>query len=308
MHTTRRDFLRTTGLGALLLSGAGCTMSLPFRRQGPPLRFGLIADVHHMAWKKDESARLRAFIDAAIAHRSDFILQLGDFCLPENPEPLLAEWNRFTGPRHHVLGNHDMDQCDKATIMKLWGMPAPFYSFDAGGVHFVVLDRNCIRNADGTFSDYNRANYARKPAPDINCTSSAQLDWLANDLATTRLPVLVFLHQPVNYGNGADIVAALEKANKTAGWTQVFAVVAGHDHIDFLEERDGIRYLTINSSSYHYLNPQGPQYYVDPLFALVTLDPAAGTLHLAGRSTTYVPGNTAKAAPVISDRDWPLPG
>ena len=102
-------------------------------------------------------------------------------------------------------------------------------------------------------------------------------------------------------------LAAIDKANAAVGWTKVFAVIAGHDHVDFLEERAGVRYLTLNSSSYHYLNPQGPQYYRDPLFALVTLDSAAGTMTLSGRATAYLPGSNAAAAPVISDRAWHLP-
>ncbi|HAA77829.1 TPA: hypothetical protein DCE37_22205, partial [Candidatus Latescibacteria bacterium] len=59
------------------------------------VRFGIVSDVHK---------------DVMQEAKPDFILQLGDFCtpIPQNLE-FLTIWNRFSGPRYHVIGNHDMD-------------------------------------------------------------------------------------------------------------------------------------------------------------------------------------------------------
>ena len=83
----------------------------------------------------------------------------GDFCRPKGSDGIMREWNRFQGPKYHVLGNHDMDVCNKQTIMALWGMPKRYYSFDEGGFHFVVLDRNLWKKDDGTLVDYDNSDW-----------------------------------------------------------------------------------------------------------------------------------------------------
>ena len=85
---------------------------------------------------------MQKFMEEVQQVSPDFIVQCGDFCRPEQSEGLMRDWNRFGGPKYHVLGNHDMDVCDKPTIMRLWGMEKRYYSFDNGGYHFVVMDRN----------------------------------------------------------------------------------------------------------------------------------------------------------------------
>ncbi len=77
----------------------------------------------------------------------------------------MTEWNRFSGPKYHVIGNHDMDVCDKQTIMAMWGMETRYYSFDTGEYHFVVMDRNFLRGADGVLVDYNTSNWGPVAAP-----------------------------------------------------------------------------------------------------------------------------------------------
>ncbi|OWK41906.1 hypothetical protein [Fimbriiglobus ruber] len=39
-----------------------------------------------------------------------------------------------------------------------------YYAFDIGGYHFVVMDRNCVKKADGTIVDYDHGNWYRSPA------------------------------------------------------------------------------------------------------------------------------------------------
>lgn len=135
MH--RRTFLThsiltVTGLPALTRAASGSV-----------LRFGIITDLHQDIMH-DAVERVTAFVDAMIAAKADFIVQLGDFCIPlERNRAFLAAWNRFPGPRRHVLGNHDMDGgMKREEAVAFLGMPSRYYAFDAGGVRFVVLDGN----------------------------------------------------------------------------------------------------------------------------------------------------------------------
>lgn len=295
----RSSFLKNLGLSGAGLLMAGRTWSVPIHpavKDAKKLRIGIISDLHHLQFGKPEVTRLKTFMDDVMKVSPDFIIQCGDFCRPKQSEGIMAEWNRFRGPKYHVLGNHDMDVCDKATIMQLWGMEKPYYSFDQGGYHFVVMDRNFLRQEDHTLVDYNNSNWGPLPAPMRSFTDKPQLEWLTQDLAEARYPVIVFMHQPVflsdffqEIGNADEILAIFDEANlaaKRAGKnTQVTAVFMGHDHDDRYGERNGVHYFLLNSASYVYTN-SGAHYDKDALYAFVTLDPS-GWLHIEGRTTTY---------------------
>lgn len=294
----RRNFIKNAAVAgaAALLSPRAYSFPTLNKAKGKPLQFGIISDLHHLQWGKTEEPRLKAFMDEVVKISPDFIVQCGDFCRPLKSEGIMREWNRFKGPKFHVLGNHDMDVCDKATIMKLWGMEQRYYSFDEGGFHFVVMDRNFLRNDDGTLADYASSNWGPLPSPKRSFTDSAQLEWLKADLAKADKPVVVFMHQPVfisdffdEIGNANEILAIFDSANynaKKAGkQSSVIAVFMGHDHDDRYGERNGVHYFLINSATYVY-SSSGAHFYKDALFAFVTLDPA-GKIIIEGRSTTY---------------------
>ena len=185
----RRDFIKST-----LLGGASFVTTWPVLANGQakktdpsrPLRFGVIADIHKDVMH-DADERLRVFIEQMEREKVDFILQLGDFCVPKEENlGFLKIWNTFKGPKYHVLGNHDTDDNGQGSTtrertMAYWGMPARFYSFDRGGVHFVVLDGN-DRPAD------HKSGYPRFMASD-------QLEWLRKDLAATKKSTFIFVHQ-----------------------------------------------------------------------------------------------------------------
>lgn len=289
----RRDFIRNLGLAGAGTLLAGRVWSIPASpsKGGKPLRFGLISDLHHLQFGNREEARIKAFMDKVMETSPDFIIQNGDFCRPTGSDGIMAEWNRFPGPKYHVLGNHDMDVCDKATIMKLWGMEKRYYSFDKAGFHFVVMDRNLFKNDDGSLADYASSNWPRASTK-RSFSDPEQLEWLRGDLAAAVHPVIVFMHQPVflsdfftEIGNADEILKIFDEANFAARSGRVSAVFMGHDHDDRYGERNGVHYFMINSATYSYC-ASGAHYYTDSLFAFVTLDPA-GKLILEGRASTY---------------------
>jgi 3',5'-cyclic AMP phosphodiesterase CpdA len=262
------------------------------------LRFGLIADVHQDVMP-DGVERITAFAEAMAKEQPDFVLQLGDFCVPaEKNRAFLEAWNGIKAPRHHVLGNHDMDGGHtREQALAFFAMPGRYHSFDSGPVRAIVLDGN---DPGGKAKGYKRF------------VAADQLIWLEKELAANPKPALVFIHQPVDSDhdgcveNSAAVRAVLERAEKNKPGT-VLAVFSGHLHLDYAKEVNGIRYFLINSASYWWLNEptaaretfppethrkfphlKSVAAYRDPLWALVTLDLERGELSVEGRASEWV--------------------
>ncbi|ULL16930.1 hypothetical protein DVH26_22300 [Paenibacillus sp. H1-7] len=275
------------------------------------IKFGVMADIHQDFMYRAEE-RLQQFIDRMNEENVDFIIQLGDFCFPyPQNKPFVAQWERFTGPKYHVLGNHDMDKCDKKTIMEYLGMERNYYSFDSGDYHFVVLDANYLL-LEGSCVDYEHGNYHKHPDAISNLTEE-QLEWLREDLAATNKTTILFSHQNLespyndfNYGikNSDKLRAILREANEQAGFRKVIACLNGHNHLDGVKVIDDIYFIHINSMSYFYMGKDyaATRYsdevmkaypllantapYEDALYAIVTLEP--GKISIEGRESGYV--------------------
>ena len=217
------------------------------------ITFGLMADPHQDLLH-DVEQRMEKFIDTAQSRSVDFVLQLGDFCFPKKENKAFMDiWNTYRGPRYHVLGNHDMDVSSKEETIDYWGMPGKYYSFDEKGYHFVVLDANYI-NQGGKYTDYDHANFYIDGHL-RTWINPEQLEWLAADLAATKLPTIVCSHQSLvsdlwGIKNRTKVQRILEQANEEAGFTKVIACFNGHNHIDYYRKLNGIYYIDINSMSY----------------------------------------------------------
>jgi 3',5'-cyclic-AMP phosphodiesterase len=298
---TRRRLLATIPWFGAASLWTGCTTStgaaaMSDRRQMRPLRFGVCTDVHQDIMHDAES-RLRVFIERMRQLRVDFVIQLGDFCVPDpRNRRFLETFCRFGGPRHHVIGNHDMDENHTVDeVVAFWGMPSRYYSFDQGGFHFVVLDANDPPPG--------------QPRHGYPCSVAAdQLEWLERDLAATERPTVVFTHQGICetfFGNSDKVRAILRSAVRGDGGRKVFASFCGHTHSDRDLLRDGVHFVTMNSMSYRWL---GQHYahdvydhaitaahpamrftapYEDSVYATVTLDPA-GLIVIDGVQSDWV--------------------
>ena len=133
----------------------------------------------------------------------------------------------------HTLGNHDYDY--KATSDRDAAQPytnliaPPYYSFNIGQVHYVVLDDIDCDNYDGTTSrDY------------LKRVSTGQLEWLARDLAYVDkdTPLVVILHAQVFYPDETegfrldhDAANTQQLLNALDGYRVHF--VTGHTHLNF---------------------------------------------------------------------------
>jgi hypothetical protein len=295
---TRRSFLGLSTLAAIDTTRSAEPST------GKSFTFGFITDVHHGTHGKDQQARIRAFVDAAIARNPDFIIQCGDFCCAkgglDSCRGFLAEWNRFPGPKHHVIGNHDCDFQNKEDLLEAWDIPNRYYSFDAGPLHFVVLDRNHFIGEDGKTVAYDKGNWYhihRKGDPGhlarVSCIDDDQLAWLAKDLTATEKPVVIFQHQPSGVGshdgNWQDLNHVIDAHNAKRGRVQVAAVLCGHDHDEQLSVRHGVHHLTLTSSTFGMPLGGNTTYYETnrPPFTFITIDPAKNELVIEAAESAY---------------------
>ncbi|MBL7970399.1 MAG: metallophosphoesterase [Prolixibacteraceae bacterium] len=293
----RRKFIKVVAGGSSILF-LPLSIKATAKSDRQLLRFGICADIHKDIMC-DADSRLKTFIDAASDKKTDFIIQMGDFCRPyDYNREFLSVWNSYPGEKHHVIGNHDTDGgFTREKVIEFWGSPASYYSFDTDGVHFIVLDGN-----DKNPSPSKAPGYAR-------FIGDEQKEWLKNDLRATQLPCILFSHQSLEntdlgIENQSKIRQLLEDENKISGFKKVIACFSGHHHIDYATEINGIYYIQINSMSYFWL---GDQYktirysdevdnkypwikytapYRDPLFAFVEID--SKSIRIEGRKSEFV--------------------
>lgn len=243
------------------------------------VRFGIFTDLH-LDIMHDGRARLNAFIDQMEKENVDFIIQLGDFCYPEDTSKclcseenlpvnlknamttpidvpkieLLEKFNHFSKPHYHVLGNHELDFCSKKQAMKLYGMENRFYSFTCKGWKFIVLDGNNFKTESGEFKDYYYGDYF--DSKDLPYIDPEQMSWLEKELFSNEMPVVIFSHQPLNKSsrgikNADELLDLFDNVNKNG--KRVYLCINGHTHVDVYTECNGVGYYTLNSMSNHWI-------------------------------------------------------
>jgi len=250
---SRREFLRT---GAAMIGaglGVGTLAGAPPARDG--IVVGIFTDSHYADRERrgnrcyrDSSAKLTEFVAAMNKAKPDFAIVLGDYV--DKGQTLQAEmaylkhiegvFSKFKGPRHHVIGNHDVTTFTKAQFVDGTGMPGPNYSFDSGPIHCIVLDANYKKD----FTPYKAGNF--------HCHNTYvppdEQKWLKADLKATTRKTVVFIHQPLDnenrwpgVKNAPDVRRILERSGK------VLAVFQGHHHCGGYRRINGIHYSTMRA-------------------------------------------------------------
>lgn len=226
------------------------------------LSFGVIADAHcadrvyadrHCEDSADKLAQAVATFDERCL---SFLVDLGDrtdsWSSPETEKVGAAGTNAilssFDGECHHVLGNHDLASLTKQEFLSMHvsRYRQPYYSFDAGEFHFVVLDANCLE--DG--SDFAPGNFRW----DLCWIPERQLTWLVEDLESTgSKKSIVFVHENLDFRlwqgnldphvvqNHEQIRGILEHHGN------VTAVFQGHCHTGRYSISGGVHYITLSA-------------------------------------------------------------
>jgi len=257
------------------------------------MKFGIFAD-SHIDFIHDGLSRVEKFYAAANEEKVDFYIQLGDFCSPCEEKLEIkkkAVEMVYAQPKktYHVLGNHDNDHNSKSEVLRFIGQSAAYGSFDMGGVHFIYLDANYYREGELEIS-YSYGNYkGASAAADLPILPREELDWLRADLENAKYPSVIFSHQSL-IESRAGIVNAedFRKVIRTAP-NGVLMCICGHEHVDRIEEREGVIYYCLNSMSYYWAgsaythSPYGAEVdrefplvkyvfpYKDPLYAIIEI-------------------------------------
>jgi predicted phosphodiesterase len=259
----RRVFLKAS---AATLAGVGVTnISCHSLRKGKSayrVRFGMVTDIHYAdantkgtRYYRHSLDKLTECVQLLNEQKVDFLIELGDF-KDQNTPPQEAKTlaylqevekglQQFSGPIYHVLGNHDVDSISKAQFLAHvtntdQDRSRTYYSFDRGGIHFVVLDANYQSNG----SDYDHGNF---DWTDTNIPSQ-ELAWLEQDLAASPQPTIVCIHQlldgkgDVYVNNAAAVRQILQKSGN------VLAVFQGHHHAGSLQSIEDIHYYTLKAT------------------------------------------------------------
>ena len=225
------------------------------------MRFGAFADPHYAERVygdrhcEDSASKLEVCVEAFRGSGLDFAVCMGD--LIDSAEERETEagyartmtsiFGRFAGPRHWVIGNHDVAAFAKEEFLTLCGAAYPsYYSFDVNGVHFAILDGNC--HEDG--SDFRSGAFSWDDA----WVSERQLEWLSCDLgAASGRPAIVLCHENLDHrlwegaldphvvGNAERVRGVLEGAGN------VKAVIQAHYHPGLVTEKSGVPYIALRA-------------------------------------------------------------
>ena len=261
----RRGFLECmgwAGSGALFTISGGVATSLsleaaiaaPVRRSAvKSFSFVQISDTH-IGFKKpanpDTLGTLRETIGKikALPVQPDFVIHTGDvthLATPEQFDLAQAAMAELTLPIHVIPGEHDMaGGTDPRPYLERFGKQTQgdgWYSFDAGGVHFVGLVSVLHLGDKGQ-----------------GTLGADQLAWLGDDLRrlTPSTPVVLLSHFPLwslwpDWGWGTvDAAAAMAMLGRFGSVT----VLNGHIHQVQQHIEGNIVFHTARSTAY----PQSP--------------------------------------------------
>jgi predicted phosphodiesterase len=246
----RRAFMRKGTL--VLTAGAVNSSLLRGSEVGSSVSFGLITDLHYAdkppagsRHYRDTPDKLARAAEQFASAKLDFVVELGDLIDAADSvktelgylKRINRDFAAISKNRHYVLGNHCVDMLKKEEFLDGVEKEKSYYSFDEGGVHFVVLD-SCFRS-DG--ESYGRKNF-KWTDPNI---PAAELEWLADDLKAATKPTVVFAHQRLDVANHYAVknAVAVRRVFEESG--KVLAVFQGHSHKNDHEDISGIHYCTM---------------------------------------------------------------
>ena len=270
----RRTVLKSIGAAGVtwMLPGGAMVNSKSVDRK---LKFGIIADLHG-GFVRDAESRLDVFLNAVKKEPCDGLIQLGDFAFPNAKHQKFADkFNAAHDTRIHIIGNHEFDyELKREDCYKAWGIESSYYSRDVGGLQVIVLDGN------DTGSPTHESGYP-------SYIGGPQREWLQKQLEQSDKPVLILSHQPLAGSWPIDNAKEIQRLFGTHK-DKILLCINGHSHIDQLVEVSGVHYLHMNSASYFWVGGEHrTAFYAEPLYAMLTIDPTAGTISIEGKSSTW---------------------
>lgn len=276
------------------------------------MKFLIFSDLHHVpgTFIRGTFEDLASLQQRAEKEQCDFIIHAGDFCHgPAHVMDYVKAYNDFHIPSYHCLGNHDTDNTPLPETLRCYNMPDDHYFFDCGGYRIIVMSTNYFPEGDG-FTAYSGPNYHHISIYERDYVSPEQIKWLEETIASSEYPCIIISHasferRVLRVPNADAVLHVINEANKRRPHS-VLMCINGHYHVDYLRILDGVCYLDMNSSCYHWLpNPHDlypeeivSQYpimnhvisYNEPLSAVITLE--GTTIDIRGTEGTPLLGIT----------------
>jgi predicted phosphohydrolase len=168
--------------------------------------------------------------------KPDFVIGVGDMIegYTGDTAAIEEEWKEYDAlletlsmPFYRVPGNHDIWDSTSAALYRRY-VGEPYYAFDAGPIHFIVLDTSRWSTV-GSFP-------------------REQMDWLVSDLVKSRSAkhTVVIYHRP--YWIETVARGKPDPLHDVLVDHGVDAVFTGHYHVYFSGRYDGIAYTGVGSS------------------------------------------------------------
>jgi 3',5'-cyclic AMP phosphodiesterase CpdA len=284
---TRRAFLglASAGCAALTLGPMGCAMQ---RSRKSKLRILFYTDVHAIAEREAPIAMQRA-VGVINDQNADLIFNGGDLIhqgYQLSEQAAQGRWDIYMdmheaikGEIFSTLGNHDLvavrpkdgsppNQDPKVVFLDRLGLERSYYSFDALGYHFVVLDSVQTKTKGKVYKGW---------------IDDEQVYWLKEDVAmlSPLMPIVIVTHIPlltnfylategttqptpntVVIGNNVEILKVFEGYN-------LRLVLQGHTHVDELIRWRGVSFITGGAICGAWW--RGPRLGTEEGFGMVTL-------------------------------------
>ncbi|MFZ1946490.1 MAG: metallophosphoesterase [bacterium] len=197
-----------------------------------PLRFAVIGDRTGTAIE-GKYERALASIERL---KPEFSITVGDMIegYTSDTTEMARQWREYhdimkalSAPVHFTPGNHDITRPEMLGAYER-ETGRPYHSFDARGVHFIVLDTSRYMS--------------------VSALPEEEMAWLAADLEAAKGAryIMVFYHVPLwRQGVAAGKADPLHKLLVKYG---VDAVFTGHDHMYYSARYDGIAYTGVGAS------------------------------------------------------------
>lgn len=223
--------------------------------------FAVFTDLHfdHI---HDGKQRIKEFLTRIKSKNIDFIIQLGDLCLPKIENKFILDMLDTTGiPLYHVIGNHDSDQYPREDYYRFLNIDKSYYSFKVEDIKFIVLD-SCYIKKEGMFIPYHKSYY-NKSTDVYPILPDFELKWLKEQFNDDSKYYIIFSHHSLeneflnrgisNRGEVRDIINSLHNDNTGK---RVLLCMNGHDHGESIVKIDNSYYFGLNSMSYLWVGPQ----------------------------------------------------
>jgi 3',5'-cyclic AMP phosphodiesterase CpdA len=230
----------------MLAGGSAFKFAWPARgSEKGTLRFVFYTDVHaRQEWETPTALKMAA--QAINRHAPDLVIAGGDLItdgFQSVPSVVMPRWEaymqlhrRISSDLYPTIGNHDLvganpedgsppEKNPRAMFLAQTGLDRTYYSFDAVGYHFVVLDSIQITQ--------DHFQYHGQIGPE-------QIEWLKKDLAQTPkgTPIVITTHMPLLtafYAASAGGTFAAPKNRVVVNNIEILKLIADHNVILVLQ-------------------------------------------------------------------------